>query len=262
MTGSEQDRAAQTVRLLWRHHEPQPLRRGPRPGRVLDEVVAAGIAIADVDGLAGLTVRRLADDLGISRMAIYTYVADLDQLAELMTDVVHAELLDGESRSFPYGGRSRPPADPRASWQRAARRVADANLELVGRHRWLVSRSNDRPVLGPYTTAKYEAELSVFDQLGLSDTEMDLSLWQLLNFVRGIAADRLAVERDARTAAQWWQAAAPAAAERITPERYPLATRVGAAAGDAQQAAYDPSASYTFGLSRMLDGLQVLIDRR
>lgn len=262
MDGSDQDRAVRTVRLLWRHQEEQPRRRGPRPRRDLDAVLAAGIAIADSEGMDGVTIRRLADRLAISRMAVYNYVSDLDQLADLMTDLVHGELLDPQSRRFPYGGRSRPPAAPRSSWHRAARRVADANLELVQRHPWLVSRPNDRPVLGPNTTAKYEAELNVFEGLGLTDNEMDLSLWQLLNHVRGIAADQIAVERDAETTARWWQASAPAVADRITAERYPLATRVGTSVGAARQTAYDPLASYRFGLSRILDGLQTLIERR
>ncbi|HEY9292748.1 MAG TPA: TetR/AcrR family transcriptional regulator C-terminal domain-containing protein [Microlunatus sp.] len=255
-------RAEQTIRLLWRDREPQERRRGPAPGRTIDELVSAGIEIADRDGLPALTVRRLAERLQVSRMALYNYVADLDQLAELMIDSVHAELFDGRIRIFPYGPRSRPPADPLRSWQRAVRTVAGTNLDLVRRHPWLIARPNDRPVLGPYTTAKYEAELAAFDRLGLAAVEMDLALWQVLNHVRGIAGDLLAGQSAPESTAEWWQASGAAAAARISAEEFPLATGVGSSVGDAQQAAYDPLASYKFGLSRILDGLQVLVDRR
>ncbi|WP_168207475.1 TetR/AcrR family transcriptional regulator C-terminal domain-containing protein [Microlunatus elymi] len=139
---------------------------------------------------------------------------------------MHAELFDGKIRSFRYGPRSRPPADPRRSWQRAARTVADANLDLVRRHPWLITRPNERPVLGPHSTAKYEAELAAFDRTGLSAAEVDLALWQVLNHVRGVAGDLLAGQSSPESTADWWQA------------------------------------RYKFGLSRILDGLQVLIDRR
>jgi hypothetical protein len=44
-------------------------------------------------------------------------------------------------------------------------------------------------------------------------------------------------------------------------ERYPRAVRVGAAAGAAQGAAFDPERAYAFGLERVLDGLAALIER-
>ncbi|SDR92027.1 TetR/AcrR family transcriptional regulator C-terminal domain-containing protein [Microlunatus soli] len=254
------ERAEHTARLLWRHREQQPRRRGPRPGRELDDVVAAGIAIADADGIAGLTVRGLTARLGLARMGLYTYVADLDQLVELMIDQAAAEFFDGRLRGFPYGPRSRRPADPRRGWRRAAGTLCDANLDWIRRHPWLVERPNVRPVLGPSSTAKYDAELGVFDRLGLTDLEMDLAVWQLLNHVRGIAVDLTAAAREPETSEQWWSAGAAAAAARITAAEFPLAVRVGTAAGDAQAAAYDPLGSYRFGLSRLLDGLQVMID--
>ena len=47
----------------------------------------------------------------------------------------------------------------------------------------------------------------------------------------------------------------------VDPERYPLAARVGAAAGEAHGSTYDPAQAYEFGLERVLDGLAALIDR-
>jgi AcrR family transcriptional regulator len=268
MAQSASARAEQTVRLLWRHREAQPRRRGPRPGRALDDLVAAGIEIADAEGLSGLSVRRLAERIEVSRMSVYSYVCDLDQLTDLMIDQVNGELISGDHvggadgpRRFPYGPRSRPPADRLTGWRRAARTVADANLDLARRHPWLTERTNDKPVLGPYTTAKYDAELAVFDELGLTDPQMDLALWQLLNHVRGIAADLRASAADPESVAAWWQGSAAAVAERIGAEEFPLAVRVGASVGQAQQSAYDPLTSYRFGLARVLDGLQTLIER-
>lgn len=255
-------RAEQTIRLLWRHREPQPRRRGPRPRHDLDAVVATAVAMADRAGLDAVTVRQLADRLGIARMAVYTYVSDLDQLVELMTDTVVAELFDGRIRAHPYGPRSRPPVDRRRGWRRVARTVATANLELFQRHPWLIDRPNVRPVLGPHSTAKYDAELTCFEGLGLTEAEMDLALWQLLNHVRGTAGDLIAAGRHAELTAVWWERVATAIGDRITAAEFPRAVRVGAAVGEQQGSAYDPPASYRFGLDLLLDGLQVAIDRR
>lgn len=62
--------------------------------------------------------------------------------------------------------------------------------------------------------------------------------------------------------AQWWQATASALAEVFDPEQFPVADRVGRAAGEAHQAAHDPEHAYTFGLDRLIDGIATLIDTR
>jgi hypothetical protein len=50
-------------------------------------------------------------------------------------------------------------------------------------------------------------------------------------------------------------------ARYVDPRRYPLATRVGTATGQAHAGAYDPDHAYRFGLQRVLDGLATLIER-
>ena len=64
------------------------------------------------------------------------------------------------------------------------------------------------------------------------------------------------------TDTEWWERAGPLLARAVDPARYPLAARVGAAAGEAHGAAYDPEHAYAFGLERVLDGLAALIDDR
>ena len=59
---------------------------------------------------------------------------------------------------------------------------------------------------------------------------------------------------------QWWAANASLLTRVFDETKYPTASRVGAAAGAAHGAAYDPDHAYTFGLQRVLDGLGALID--
>ncbi|WP_405134427.1 TetR/AcrR family transcriptional regulator C-terminal domain-containing protein [Nocardia sp. NBC_01388] len=80
------------------------------------------------------------------------------------------------------------------------------------------------------------------------------------------AVARIAIDTD-RAAAEsgesdhdWWQRAAPLLQRVFSADRYPLAARVGAAAGQAHDSAYSAGHAYDFGLARVLDGLAALIE--
>ena len=88
--------------------------------------------------------------------------------------------------------------------------------------------------------AKYEHELAAFDGAGLGDVERDAALSFLLAFVQGAAAAAADAAAAPGTDAEWWERAGPLLARAVDPERYPLAARVGAAAGEAHGSAHDP----------------------
>jgi len=119
--------------------------------------------------------------------------------------------------------------------------------------------STGRPPLGPGSIGKYEHELAAFDGAGLDDIARDSALAFLLAFVQGIAVAAADAVDAPGTDEGWWEEAGPLLARAVDPERYPLAARVGAAAGEAQGSAYDPEHAYAFGLERVLDGLSALI---
>jgi hypothetical protein len=113
--------------------------------------------------------------------------------------------------------------------------------------------------------AKYDAELSAFEGLGLDDVAMDAALTFVLGFVetcaRAAADVRAARYESAMSDREWWAANEPLLERVFDGERYPVAARVGAAAGAAHDAAYSPAHAYEFGLARVLDGLAALIER-
>ena len=65
---------------------PTPLRRGPKPKYRLQEVVDAAIAIADAEGLHAVTMQRVGEALGATKMALYRYLPGKTELAALMLD--------------------------------------------------------------------------------------------------------------------------------------------------------------------------------
>jgi len=244
---------ARTLELLWREAGHNVSRRGPKQQLSIDTVVQSAIELADRDGLDTLTMRRLAQEFGVTPMTLYTYVPGKAELLDLMLDTVYQQM-------------SRTEHPPGTGWRTRVTAVAQENRALFRRHPWVAGLPVTRPALGPGLMAKYEHELGAFDGTGLDDIERDAALTHLLDFVRSTARtalDAQAADRDsAMSDEQWWAANAPLLARVFDPARYPLATRVGSAAGAAHQGAYDAEHAYAFGLQCVLDGFAALIDQR
>jgi AcrR family transcriptional regulator len=243
---------ARTLKLLWREPGRADTRRGPRQGLSVEQVIEAAIGLADTDGLGAVTMRRVAHILGVVPMSLYTYVPGKAELLDLMLDTVYGQM--------PCSDLSRKP------WRERLTAIAQENRELFGLHPWVTEVATSRPPLGPGLMAKYEHELRAFEGLGLDDVEMDAALTFLLSFVHAAArsaAEAAAVRQDsAMSEEEWWAANAPLLTRVFDQDKYPTASRVGAAAGAAHGAAYSPDHAYHFGLQRILDGLGALINSR
>ncbi|WP_052848039.1 TetR/AcrR family transcriptional regulator [Streptomyces avicenniae] len=240
---------ARTLQLLWQD-SPADRPKGPRRGLTVAAVVTAATGVADAEGLDALTMRRVAKDLGVVPMTLYTYVPGKAELLDLMLDAAYRRMPRADTAGAP--------------WRDRLTAVAEENRALYARHPWAAAVSTARPPLGPGLMAKYEHELAALDGLGLDDVTLDACLTHLLTFVQAwarAAADARAAEQDsAMDDRQWWEANGPLLARVLDEEAYPLAVRVGAAAGAAHGGAYDPEHAYTFGLGRVLDGFAPLID--
>jgi AcrR family transcriptional regulator len=240
---------ARSIELLWGTRARPP--RGPRPGRTLDQVVAAAVAIADAEGLDGLSMRRVAQRLGIGTMSLYRYVPGKAELLDVMVDRVSAE--------------TDRPDDLPGGWRPRLEHVARENRRLCERHPWLLHVFPGRPPLGPGVIAKYDHELRAVEGVGLTDVEMDSVLALILGYVRAATSSLLEsaklLERTGQTDDQWWTALAPLLEKVFDPARYPVAARVGAAAVEQYQGAFDPEHAFEFGLQRVLDGIEVLIEK-
>jgi AcrR family transcriptional regulator len=224
-------------------------RRGPKPALTVDEITAAAIAIADADGLEALSMRRLAEALGVGTMSLYRYVPGRPELLDLMVDRASAG--------------PRPASDSEEGWRGRLEHVARENVALYLRHPWLLQVFPGRPPMGPGVLRKYDDELRSLEGCGLGDVEMNLVLDLVLGYVRGavmtwIEASRLE-ERTGLDDQGWWAAMAPVLDQVFDPDEYPLAARVGEAATAHYGGAYDPEIAFEFGLERMLDGVAVLI---
>ncbi|MCR6482303.1 TetR/AcrR family transcriptional regulator C-terminal domain-containing protein [Amycolatopsis sp. OK19-0408] len=253
MTGVENTSGdpRRTIELLWGVSGPP--RRGPKPKLTTADVVQAAVALADADTIDAVTIRGVADHLGVSPMSLYTYVPGRAELLDLMIDHAHGEL---------------PAPEPGLGWRDALTAIAQDQWELFHRHPWLLQVTTSRSALGPHSFAKYEHELRALDGIGLDDVEMDAAAGLVTNLVRATARSSIDAARLVRTSgltdAQWWERAAPVLAgiPAAAAEHYPIASRVGQAAGETHNAAEDPAYTFRFGLARVLDGIEALISER
>jgi AcrR family transcriptional regulator len=240
---------ARTLALLWRDPALAP-RHGPRQGLSIDAVVAAATQVADREGLEAMTMRRVAKALGVVPMTLYTYVPGKAELLDLMVDAAYASMPRLDTSGQP--------------WRQRLAVIAEENKALFENHPWAATISTIRPPLGPGMMAKYEHELSALEGLGLDDVLMDASLTYLLSFVQAwarAATDSRAIQGDtAMDDNEWWATSGPLLARVLDETAYPIAARVGSAAGTAHGTAYSPGHAYTFGLERVLAGLSQLID--
>ncbi|MGH7882759.1 MAG: TetR/AcrR family transcriptional regulator [Candidatus Dormibacteraceae bacterium] len=243
---------ARTLELLWRNSNAKGIQHGPRKSLTVDRIVAAAIELADFEGLPVVTMRRVAQALGIAPMSLYTYVPGKAELLDLMLDSIYAQMTHTDLSN--------------KVWQKRVEALAQENRDLYQQHPWAAAISTSRPPLGPGLMAKYEHELTAFADLGLDDLEMDSALTYLLSFVQASArstAEASSVQRDSiMSDEQWWAANAPFLARVFDENKYPTATRVGTAAGATHRGAYSPIHAYKFGLQRVIDGLRVFIEGR
>lgn len=238
-----------TLALLWRHTlGEQPGARGPKQKTTVDAVVACGIALADEEGLDAFSMRKVAERLGMGVMSLYTYVPGRDDLIGLMVDEVTGEVphpaLDGDLRD-------RLDTVARHLWAE------------YRRHPWLLSVDTSRPALGPHISDRYEWELSAVEGIGISDIDMDQVVTLIAGFVSSAARTARDMDQTQQQSgvsdAEWWEANAPVLEKVMDGSKYPIAGRVGQAAGESYQAASNPQLAFEFGLARVLDGIMAYV---
>ncbi|MFG3442528.1 TetR/AcrR family transcriptional regulator [Nonomuraea sp. NPDC047897] len=229
---------SELVRLLWGPH-PTPT-RGPKPALSLDRIARAGIEIADADGLAGLSMQRVAGLLGYTKMSLYRYVPGKAELVALM---VETAIGDPPPKAGAAGDGWR---ERLTAWTRAM-------AVLFQRHPWLLDAMVGPRVLGPRELAWTEQAIAALDDTGLAGAERLDAVVLLSGHVRSIAQQARAAEPARGAEAQFVAILGDLLREHG--DRYPALT--GALAHQAGQ-----DRALDFGLHRILDGLDVLITRR
>jgi AcrR family transcriptional regulator len=217
---------------------------GRKPTQSVEQIVDAAVELADADGFAALSMPKIAQKLGLTANAIYRYVRSRDELLVLLGEAAWGPAPDGVADA--------------PDWRAGATVWAQAMVDRCDVHPWLC----DLPIRGAPVTPNLlgwaEAILKVLTGAGLSLSE-SLSCALLLDgYARRIASARRDV-RDATTT--------PAQPVAVTQFLQPRLQELGYTTLATLMAANQytdeiQTTDVTFGLNRILDGIDVLIAQK
>jgi AcrR family transcriptional regulator len=235
------------LELLW--GQVQSPSRGPKPALTVDEIARAAIDVADHQGIGALSMRQIAEQLGFTTMSLYRYVPSKDELLEVMRDVALAD----------------PPTPrPEAGWRAELTRWAHAAMARHHEHPWMLEMEIRRPPFGPNHLRWLDAALQIVSTLGLAHEDELSAILTLDSYTRGAAAIQVGMAREQRrvktSAAELDRIYARIFETVVSDSRYPaLAKLVAAGVFTPKQA---PRDEFQFGLERVLDGIEVLVEIR
>jgi AcrR family transcriptional regulator len=225
----------------------------PRPrkhGLSLSRIVEAGIRVAASDGLAAVSMSRVASELGAATMSLYRHLSAKDELLAHMVDAAFADA---------------PPAvEPGNTWRAGLSHWAASYLAVLRRHPWLVRVPISGPPLMPHQVLWFERGVACLRETRLAEAEKPSVLLLVNGFVRNQAtleADLMLAARTSGIAPEQVGASYSDLLARLTDAaRFPaihalLAARVFVGEGAIED-------DFQFGLDRILDGIDVLIRTR
>ncbi|MFF0495334.1 TetR/AcrR family transcriptional regulator [Nocardia aobensis] len=227
--------------LLW--GTSQRPRRGPKPSLSLERIVTEAIALADAEGMAAVSMQRLAERLGCAKMALYRYVPGKAELTALMLDY----------------GMGEPPrvtvadSDPEP-WREALRQWAHTLYERYRDHPWTVDLTVGPRPMGPNELGWMEASLAPLAGTGLRGSERLDTVVLLNGHLRSLVQQttgRGPEEAESDIARQVGEVLAAHA------DRYPEVV-----AAFADTSPDGRNAALNYGIERILDGVAALIARR
>jgi AcrR family transcriptional regulator len=234
-----------TFDLLW--GSAQRPKRGPKPSLTLERIVAEAIEHADAEGLASLSMQRLAERLGCAKMALYRYVPGKAELEALM--------LDAALGAAPDGAAAAPGDEDEERWRAQLRAWAMTMFERMLAHPWAHELALGVRPVGPNEVGWMESALTTLAGSGLTGAESLDTIALLAGHVRSLALQAAAAGDDNMEAALGRQLSQALAAQV---GRYP---RTVAAFAESSPPGERDNA-LDFGIDRILDGLGVLITAR
>jgi DNA-binding transcriptional regulator YhcF (GntR family) len=222
-----------------------PKSRDVDAGPTRDDVVRTAIRVADAEGLAAVSMRRVAAELDVATMSLYRHVSGKDELLLLMADAVFGE---------------EPPVEDGLDWRAAMESMGRALWTLCRRHPWIARiTSFTRPMLAPNGMAHTEGAMRALDGLGLDLSTRLYLVIALTGFVIGTAVNleaEIEAQHDTGVSSDEWMHAQESAFNAIVASgRFPLMTAL--AAQPDFDVHLDPL--FELGLKLMVDGLAAFI---
>jgi AcrR family transcriptional regulator len=240
------------IDLLWGRRR-KGGQRGPKPGLSIEAIVEAAIRVGDGEGLDAVSMARVAKELGFTTMSLYRYVTSKDELLQLMwnASAQGAEDLVIEG----------------VDWREKLRAWATVQREMMDRHPWITQMPMAAPPLAPNSLTFVERGLETLDGTDIAQADKLRVIGLISSYTLSEARMAHDAARAARSAPEAGGSSPPLSFEGVLREvldeaTFPRLFRIAWAAdiGDGASG-FDERQEFFFGLDRILDGVQSLIDR-
>jgi AcrR family transcriptional regulator len=198
------------------------------------------MAVADRDGLGSLTMRSLAQELGVKPMSVYHYIKNKDQILDNIVDLVFDEI------ELP---------SPGADWRIEMRRRAGSTRQALSRHPWAIALLQSRVNPGPATLRHHNAFLGTLRSAGFS-IELTAHAFALIDsYVFGFALSETTLPINGPdTIGEVAESMMP----RETADLYPYLIEFTTV--HILKPGYDFRAEFDFGLDAILDALEAALN--
>jgi AcrR family transcriptional regulator len=209
----------------------------PRIPLSRERVLGAGVAFADQNGIASLSMRKLGEALGVEAMSLYNHVANKDELLDGMVDLVFSEI------DLPTV------AD---DWKTAMRKRAQFARQALGHHPWAIALMSTRTSPGPATLRHHDAVIGSLRAAGFSIVLTAHAFSALDSYIYGFALQEATLplgdtEDETAAVAQMMVEQFP---HEVFPHLYEFTIE------HVLKPGYDYGAEFDFGLDLILDGLE------
>ncbi|WP_232660575.1 TetR/AcrR family transcriptional regulator [Pseudonocardia sp. TRM90224] len=243
------------LRRLWRL--PTSSRMG-RPAELdVERVVRATVELADRDGLAGVSLPKIARALGVTSMSLYRHVGSKDELLALLEDAA-----TGPPPEIDTAQIDTAPGE----WRAGLREWAMAVRRVYRRRPWLARIPITGPPAGPNLLAWMESALRVLRGTPL-EPAAKLGVITLVNGYVRTAAQQVQDLDGSWQQPDTVQAYGRSLARLVAPDRFPelakiLASGLFESPPQAPDQDVEDDPDFTFGLDRILDGVETVVRER
>ncbi|MHC0429034.1 TetR/AcrR family transcriptional regulator [Streptomyces sp. O3] len=201
-----------------------------------ERVIRTAVAVADEKGSAALTMRAIAEPLGVEAMSLYHHVAGREDILDGMVDAVFSEI-------------ALPPGD--MDWKSAMRHRALSARAALRRHPWAVALMDSRGRPGPATLRHHDAVIGALRAGGFSVAMAAHAFSLIDSYLYGFVIQEVSLPF---SGAAELEEVAGTILRGMPADAYPhlaeLATELALKPG------YDYADEFTFGLGLILDALR------
>jgi AcrR family transcriptional regulator len=202
-------------------------------------VLEAAIALADEGGIESLTMRRLAQELGVEAMTLYYYVANKDEILGGIVDLVVGEI------ELPA---------PDAAWKPAIRKTALSAYDVLLRHPWAANLVLSGPTMSQARVRYMNSLLGSLRHGGFSAEETDHAYHALDSHIMGFALWEVGIMTGLANLGDL----VTTFLQELDIDAYPHLSEH--AQQHLKERSPDDEGSFAFGLDLILDGLERIRD--